>query len=410
MKGTESIAATTDFDHHSPELADDPYPAYAKLRAECPVAHSEAWGGFWAVANYRDVVRVALDDDTFCSGQGVALPAIGQARPLLPIESDAPAFTRYRRLLNPLFSPAAIRRFEPQIREIVTDLIDSFIERGHVDFVTELAQPLPARITLRMLGLDEGAWTDFLHRIHVGVHDAAHDLDRSVEELMGVYIALGAALEERHERGVPGDDVISHLAYAEPEGGKLTEEEVLDICMLIMFGGLDTTASAIGHALYYLGRNPDRREWLRQNPDQIPVAIEEFLRFESPVQGLRRTVTCETELNNQRLCPGEKVWVLWASANRDPSEFDHPDEMDLERSPNRHVAFGVGKHRCLGSNLARAMMRISLEEVLERVPDYSIGPDSELSRFADSSVVYGLTGLPAQFTPCPRRPGWAQQR
>jgi cytochrome P450 len=180
--------------------------------------------------------------------------------------------------------------------------------------------------------------------------------------------------------------------------------------MLIMFGGLDTTASAIGHALYYLGRNPDRREWLRQNPDQIPVAIEEFLRIESPVQGLRRTETCETELNGQHLCPGENVWVLWASANRDPSEFDHPDEMDLERSPNRHVAFGVGKHRCLGSNLARAMMRISLEEVLERVPDYSIGPDSELSRFADSSVVYGLTGLPDQLTQCPRRPGWAQQR
>jgi cytochrome P450 len=205
--------AEVDFDHHAPDLAVDPYPTYAELREKCPVAYSDKWDGFWVVTGYEEVVTVAHDDETFCSGQGIALPTVGQARPLLPIESDGPRFQQYRRMLNPLFSPAAVAKFEGEIRGIVTELIDSFIERGNADFITELAQIVPARTTLRLLGLEESEWAWFLERIHIGVHESAHNLDRSVEALIEVYTAIAAGLEDRYDRGEPGKDVLSYLAY-----------------------------------------------------------------------------------------------------------------------------------------------------------------------------------------------------
>lgn len=387
-----------DFDHHSPALAEDPYSSYRSLQSQCPVAHSSAWGGFWVVTDYEHVVAVAHDDDTFCSGEGVALPSVGQARPLLPIESDPPRFLQYRRMLNPRFSPGSVAAIEPQIREIVTNVIDAFSARGEADLVTEFAQIIPARTTLRLLGLDEDEWAWFLERIHIGVHESAHDLDRSVEALLEVYAALAAALEDRYERG-PGDDIISYLAHVEIDGERLTEEEVLDICLLLLFGGLDTTASLIAQALAHLGRNPDDRDRLAADPSAIPRALEEFLRYESPVQALGRTCTRDTTLGGQKLEAGDKLWIVWAAANRDSKEFGEPDQLDLDRAPNRHLAFGVGIHRCLGSHLARAMARIAVEEVLVRLPDFVVPTDEVLPRFNDSSVVYGLVSVPARFTP-----------
>lgn len=389
----------TDFDHHSSDLAPDPFPTYAKLRENCPVAYSDQWGGFWVVTGHDEVTTVAKDDDTFCSGQGVSLPTIGQARPLLPIESDAPRYQVYRRALDPLFSPKAAERFEDDIRGIVTELIDTFIERGSADLITELAQIVPARTTLRLLGLEEEAWPWYLERIHIGVHESARDLDASVEALIEVYVAIAAGLEERYDSGEPGPDVLSRLAYFEHEGERFSEEEVLDICLLLLFGGLDTTASLIGRALLHLGRNHHDRDRLVADPTRVPLAIAEYLRFETPVQALARTCTRDTVLGGQHISAGEKVWVVWASANRDATAFTDPDVIDIDRNPNRHLAFGVGLHRCLGSNLGRSMGRIAVEEVLARMPDFSIPEDVELPRFHDSSVVYGLLSLPAVFTP-----------
>jgi cytochrome P450 len=396
---TTDVRATTDFDHHAPELAPDPFPAYAELREKCPVAFSEQWGGFWVVTGAAEVIAVAKDDDTFCSGQGVSLPTIGQARPLLPIESDAPRFRVYRQALDPLFSPKAAERLEGDIREIVTELIDDFVERGSVDFISELGQIIPARLTLRMLGLDEQAWPWFLERIHIGVHESAHDLDTSVDALIEVYAAIAEGLEDRYDRGEPGPDVISHLAYFEHEGERFSEEEVLDICLLLLFGGLDTTASLIGRALLHLGRNPEHRDRLAADPSRVPLAISEYLRFETPVQALARTCTRDTVLGGQHIRAGEKLWVVWASANRDAVAFENPDVIDIDRNPNRHIAFGVGIHRCLGSNVARSMANVTVREVLARIPDFHVPEGVELPRFHDSSVVYGLTSLPAVFTP-----------
>lgn len=389
------------FDHHDRSLSVDPYPTFARLRRECPVGWSDAWGGFWVVSRYREVDQVAHDDATFCSGQGVSLPTVGQARPLIPIEVDPPLFHKYRRILNPRFSPGAVERLEPDIRQITGSLIDNFIERGECDLVTELAQPIPAITTLRMLGLPEDQWDLFLHHIHTGVHESAHDLDKSVESIMEVYVAIGAALEAREEEGFTGDDVISYLARTELDGERLTEEEVLDICLLLLFGGLDTTAAAIAHAALYLDQDRDARARLQAEPGLIPSAIEEFVRYYTPVQALARTATRDTELAGQPVGAGDKLLVVWASANRDEEAFPDPDRIILDRHPNRHVGFGVGIHRCLGMHLARLMFRVALEEILNRLPDYHVRPDADLSRFPDASVVFGLLHLPITFTPAP---------
>lgn len=395
---TAEMTSRVDFDHHSPELSNDPYPVYAELRRQCPVSHSTAWGGFWAVTGLEEVTAVALDDDTFCSGQGVALPAIGQARPLLPIECDAPEFYTYRRLLNPRLSPVAAKAMEERIKATCAELVDAFIESGQADFVQQLAMPLPARTTLRLLGIDDARWEWFLERIHIGVHESAQDLDRSVEAMFEVYAAIAEAYEARMADGLTGEDLISYLGRAVRDE-VITEDHLLDMCLLTLFGGLDTTAAVIGNALYHLAGMPEERATLRDDPARLDVALEEFLRFEAPVQGLARTVTKDVVLGGQQLEAGDKVWMLWASANRDPNEFPDPDVLKLDREPNRHMSFGIGIHRCLGSNVARVMFRAAVSEVLQRIPDYALQDGYTPQRFPDSSVVYALTSLPVTFPP-----------
>jgi cytochrome P450 len=350
----------------------------------------------WVVASYEHVTQVAGDDDTFSSAQGVSFPAAGNPRPLIPIEIDPPDLFQYRRLLNPLFSPAAVDRMEPAVRATAVELIESLLERGGGDLMSDLAEPVPARTTLRFLGLDEAQWARYLHAVSVIVHESSRDFAKAMEAFMDVAPDLMGRLAERRADGGAGDDFISLLVRSDIDGVALSDEQILDMCFLQLTGGLHTTASAIGHALLYLARHPDDRRRLAEEPDRIPAAVEELLRVQSPVQGLARTVSRDTVLGGQQLCPGDKVWVLWGSANRDPAEFDHPDDVILDRSPNRHVAFGVGAHRCLGLHLGRMETRVVLEEVLRRMPDYEVEAGAEANVIEDCSVVYTLTSLPAR--------------
>jgi cytochrome P450 len=385
------------FDHHDHALSKDPYAVYRELRATCPVMKSEAWDGFWVVSSYEAVSQVAHDDETFCSGRGVSYPHAGNARPLIPIEVDPPEFLGYRRLLNPMFSHTAVEAMEADVREITNDLIDAFIGRGSCDFMKEFAEPLPARMTLRLLGIDESRWGEFLHAIHVGVHESSRDFDKAVEALLEVYVQLAIALDDRQQGDGTGDDIISQLARADIDGRPLEDEEILDICLLMLFGGLDTTAAMIGHALVWLHEHPDQKALLAAEPERLPAAVEEFLRYEAPVQGLARTVTQDCELGGQQLREGDKVWMLWASANRDEAEFPDADEMVLDREANRHFAFGVGIHRCLGAHLGRLMGRVALEELLRRIPGYEVPPRSEVRHLPDCAIVYSLESLPGTF-------------
>lgn len=386
------------FDHRSPELATDPFGVYAQLRERCPLHRSEAWDGFWVVASHRLVNEVAHDDARFCTGQGVSFPHAGNPRPLIPLEVDPPEAVAWRRLLTPLFAPAATEQRTAEIRAIARDLIDGFAARGRCDVVSEFAEALPARETMRLVGLPEERWRECLDAIHVGVHESARDLDKAVDAMIEVAVLLAETMEAREAE--PADDVISFLLSARFEGRPVSEEEILDICLLMLFGGLDTTASVIGFGLAYLAGHDEERKQLIAEPERIPLAVEEFLRYFAPVQGLARTATADTTLAGQPISEGDKLWILWASANHDETEFPEPERVILDRNPNRHVAFGVGVHRCLGSNLGRLMARVAFEEFLTRVPDYRLERE-EFDVIEDAGIVYALTTLPVVFDPQP---------
>lgn len=395
------------FDHFGPELADDPWGTYEEMRASCPALHSDQHGGFWAFTRYRDVVRIARDDTTFSSAHGVVVPP--PKNRVIPIDLDPPEFFAYRRMLNPLFSPPAVERLEPDIRALAGQLVDDFVERGSCDLVWDYASPLPAITTLGICGLPREEWHDFAFPIHHGVFRTPPEHFASEEEAQKVANSqahLRSRIREvlADRRREPQDDAVTYLANASVEGRQLTDDEIVDTVALIIIGGLDTTSSAIGNALIHLSEHPDDRRELIKHPELVPVAIEEFLRYESPVTALARTVTTETEVAGTTLQPGERVLMFWGSANRDEEEFPNADEVVLHRHPNRHLTFGVGIHRCLGSTLARLEFRVALEEILERVPDFEIDRDG-LERGHAFGINYGYSHIPATFTPGEPRGG-----
>lgn len=384
------------FDHRSPELATDPFSIYAKLRERCPLHRSAAWDGFWVVASHDLVEEVAHDDARFCVGEGVSFPHAGNPRPLIPLEIDPPGAVAWRRLLTPLFSPAATEAREAEVRAIARELVDGFASRGRCDVVSDFAEALPARETMRLVGLPEERWRECLDAIHIGVHESARDLDKAVDAMIEVAVLLAETMEAREAE--PADDVISFLLSATFDGRPVSEEEILDICLLLLFGGLDTTASVIGFGLAYLAGQIEERKQLIAEPERIPLAVEEFLRYFAPVQGLARTATADTTLGDQTISAGDKLWILWASANHDETEFPESERIILDRNPNRHLAFGIGVHRCLGSNLGRLMARVAFEEFLARIPDYRLESD-EFDVNEDAGIVYALTTLPVVFEP-----------
>lgn len=390
------------FDHHDKGFAQDPYDVYRRMRQACPVMHSDAHGGFTAITSYEGVVEVAKDDYTFLSSPGVTFPPIPK-RAVLPIEADPPEFFKYRRMLNPWFSPPAVAAWEPALRSLAQDLLAPHLAAGRIDITKDFARLLPAVITLRLIGLPEADAADYLQRIEELIHHGHRDVDASVETGLHVYQALAEEMERREDANDTGtSDLLGFLMNTDVEGERLTEEEIMDMVFLLLFGGLDTTAAAIGNAVVYLSAHPEARDRLIAEPELIPLAVDEFLRFEAPVQGLARTVATQCTVGGQPLEVGEKVMIFWAAANRDEDVFDRPDEVVLDRQPNRHLAFGVGNHRCLGSNLARLEFRVALEELLAAVPDFSIDLESA-QRWDDLGVVYGWQSLPATFTPAPER-------
>lgn len=400
----ESGRTVVAYDPHDPDLGRNPYPVYDQLRQRCPVAWSGLWGGFWAVAGYHELVEAARDDDRFRSGDGVSIPSVGQARPLLPIECDPPLFYDYRKMLNPLFAPGPMRAHRPWIEDLADELIDRFIGRGSCEIVEELALPVPARAILRILGLDEHRWPELLACIHTTIHESQTDLDAAVEAGMHVYAALAEAIDERRERGTGGsEDVLARLVEARvgSEERLLEDEELLDIGFLLLLGGLDTTTNALASAFAHLGADDEARRRLVAEPELIPIAVEEFLRMWSPIQGLARTVAGDTELRDARLHDGDKMMLLWGSANRDERQFPDPDRCILDRQPNPHVAFGVGIHRCLGAHIARVVMSSVLERVLQRLPDFRLAPGAEIGWKEGSIAIYGPASVPLVFTPVP---------
>lgn len=386
-------------DHHGPEFRERPHEILDELRSRCPVAHSSEHGGYWILSDYESVHAAARADDLFSSAETVGIPPSGWPFPILPIESDPPLTQKLREITLSAFSPGAAADLRPMMREIATDLIDAFIERGECDIVDEFTIPMPARVILRMLGIDDTAWRSWAERVHTVVHGRAHDPENAMQAGTSLFTELGEEMQRR--RDMPADaDLYARIVHGRIDGEPLGDIQITMYGILMMLGGMDTTAGLTGNTLLRLCERPELRRRLIEDGTLLPSATEEFLRHDTPVLGLGRTVTRDQEFRGRHLRQGEHALLMWAAANRDPAVFENPDEIDFDRANKRHVSFGVGAHRCLGSNIARQMFQVMIEEVLTRLPDFRLA--GEPAHFADAGEVYAVRHLPIAFTPGPR--------
>lgn len=393
---------TTDFDHHSPEYAKNSLSINANLRAKCPVAHTEAHGGFWVISRYDDVVAAAKNDEAFASGHevngvsplGVTIPS--SPVPMFPIEMDPPDYLPYRRLLNPLFSPAASKEWQPRVTGWVDTCLDQVIETGSFDIVGDLANPVPSLFTCEFLGLPIEDWRAYGEVQHEIIYTPPAEQEAVLQKYMEVLGRVYAVITERRQN--PGEDLISTLVTAEVDGGPIADEMVLSMVNLVMAGGFDTTTAVTANALIYLADQPEARQRLIDDPAMIPQACEEFLRYFAPQQGLARTVTKPVTIRDVELRPGDRVLLNWASANQDATVFENPDEIALDRFPNRHTTFGIGIHRCLGSHIARIELTTMVSRVLARMADYQVNHNAAV-RYPSIGIINGWVTVPATFTP-----------
>ena len=376
------------FDPHDPDMRRDPFTVYESMRSRCPVAFSEEWGGFWALSRYEDIFQAAREPETFNSAPGVMLPPIGNKHPLLPMEADPPGHMRYRRLLMPRFSPGAIAAMEPHIRRVVDRLIDNFIDQTECDLGAVFALRLPMEVICEMLGVEGDydrlwGWADAI------VYERIKDPEAGLAAANELRNYMAEVVRER--RVAPADDLISFIVESSTDEAPMTDDEVLDLCTFLLMAGLDNTAFSIRSTLWYLATDQEARSLASKDPEQIPAIVEEALRMFTPVPSLARTTSKPVTVDGVRVEAGERVLLLWASANRDPAEFTEPDVFEIGREPNRHLAFGIGIHRCLGAHLARLELRVAVEQMLSRVPDYEL-------RDADVPW-YGLSPLPVVLRP-----------
>ena len=381
------------YDHFAPEFILDPYGFWAALRREAPVTRSDNHGGFWIVSRYADINEAACDPATYSSADGTGTPPIPMR--LLPIDTDPPLHREYRRIINPSFTPAAVKANTEEWRALARELVDGFAAYtagGEVELCEAFAVPFPQRVALRMIGFPDGdrpelaQWIDDITRLR-GIDD-----ERVGHAAVNVMTRVMERLDERKESGDPGTDLVGVLLGAEIDGRPLDEDELLFFTMLLLLGGLDTTSSAIAMAFWHLATHPEDRERLVADPALLDSAVEEFVRVATPVQGLGRTVTKDTTLGGCPLSEGDRVFLLWASGNRDPEAFDQPDEVVLDRHPNHHLGFGAGPHRCVGSHAGKLMMKIALEELLPVLGDFEVADPDHLVWVGGETR--GLRGLP----------------
>lgn len=368
----------TDFDHTDPGWVKDPYPIWEELRTECPVAHSDRYGGVWLPVRHEDVAAVAYDTEHFTSRSVVVselrpgpedLPApIGVAP---PITSDPPFHQIARRLLLPAFAPKPIQALEPYTRELCRGLLDAIAGQTHVDAAVDYAQHIPVMVIAKMLGFpqeDADIFRKFIHQILEEVDKPAEE--RRAQQQQGELDAyLEARINEHLEH--PQDDLTTFLLEAEIDGEKLQPDHVAGTMVLLMAAGIDTTWSAIGASLWHLAQHPEDRKRLVAEPELLPFAIEEFLRAYAPVT-MARLVAKDFEFQGCPMHEGDWLLLPFPAANRDPEAFPDADQVVIDRVENRHAAFGLGIHRCLGSNLARMELTVAVDEWLKRFPDFEL--------------------------------------
>jgi hypothetical protein len=391
---------STDWDHTDPQWVNDPYPIWDDLRERCPVAHTDRYGGGWFPTTHDDVSRIANDTEHFTSHQVVvtknkfppgAPPAPMGGAP--PITSDPPFHAMARRLLLPAFAPGPVNALEPQIRALCQKHLDGLRGRAKIDAGHEYAQYIPPGVIAQMLGFppeDEDQFRDFVHVV-LDLIDLEPEVRGPLFDPINTYFTEQI---EDHLKN-PRDDLTTYLLNVEVNGQKLAPEHVRGSMVLILVAGIDTTWSAIGSSIWHLATHREDLERLVREPELMPVAVEEFLRFYAPVT-MARLVKEDYEFQG---CPMKKDdWVLlgFPAANRDPQAFAKADEFIIDREVNRHAAFGLGIHRCVGSNLARLELRVAIEEFIKRYPRFELDPSKDVT-WAPGQV-RGPRALPLRVT------------
>lgn len=405
-----SADAIVDFDHHSDAFNLNELAVNADLRQRCPVAWNENYGGFWFLSSYDAVSQTARNGGTFAhkyepnapdgvdyqGEMGVPRP---DGQPALGIgEVDGPYHQALRHALAPFFSPGAVEKLKPFMEQSAHWFLDQQITKGHMDLVRDYASPVPAILTMKLMGLPYDNWQLYANLFH-SVMAVSQDSEEYAQAIAKVPAMMEEVLEFAAARRADArEDLTSFLIQFEFDGRRLTDEQLLNILWNLIGGGVDTTTSQTALTLLHLGTHPDLRQQLIDHPELHRTATDEFLRYFSVNQTLSRTVTHDVVLAGQRLRKNDRVVISWLSANHDENEFDRPDEIILDRAPNRHVAFGLGPHRCIGSHLARLMSSVMVKAVLDRIPDYTVDVEN-VHQYLGNPSMTGLGTLPVAFTP-----------
>jgi cytochrome P450 len=357
-----------DYDFHGPAL-DHVFDDYVTMHAQCPVSWSDHYGGFWSIASYDDIHAAEHDWDTFSVAPSMILPSFGTDRPLIPLDIDPPELTPYRQALLPFFTPHKMDALLPRTHELAQQLLDDVAGQEVFD-ASVFSRMLPTMVFSEYCGfpVEDAAQFDVWVELIVFARTEDESVARNAADAVYDYFRNLISLRRRE----PGPDVISGLLAADVDGRSLTDDEMLDMCYLLFVAGLETTASTIRSALWYLAQHPDELALLASDHSRIPAASEEILRTLSPVQAMARTLKRHTVIGGVSMEAGERVALVFGAANRDPKRFECPNDIRLDRATNPHTAFGIGAHRCLGSNLARREVNVALEEIITRYPRFEL--------------------------------------
>ena len=366
---TSTDAIGKDFDHHSSKMAWSPHDVWSRLRNECPVAYSSTYGGFYVLSRYDDVKSAAVNSSLFTTAESSSIPKVPLPQ-LLPEDIDGPLHRQYRSLINPFLSPQMVAQREPWMRSLAQQMLSGLAKREEFDVASGYAFPFPRHVAMDFIGVpieDEprlSEWTELM----VSPTGQESEVVRAGSEFVA-YLMDFIATQRSEPRQ---DNVASAVMHAEVNGKRLTEEECLGFMLTLVIGGLHTTTFAIGAAILWLADHPEDQRRLRENPDLMITAVDEFLRYATPTPIPARMTTSDTEVRGCPIPKGSWVGLSFGSANFDPAVFERPDEVLLDRAPNHHLALGMGPHRCAGSHLAKMEIKVAIEELLSFFPEFRI--------------------------------------
>ena len=391
---------STDFNIYDADYTKDPAPVWKELQQRCPVAHSNRWGGMWMATRYEDA-QTLVKETGVLSNRQVSIAPMPEGSDLLadrhselnpPITLDPPRHQPVKRLILPFFTTKAVEAHRPFTEALCNELIDGFIDKGRCDGAADYAQQITPRVISHMIGIDPNRSDEFVDWVRGFIEQGFDDIERRVQSLRTMQAFFDEMIAER--RREPRGDYISQLLEKDLDGKKLDDQMITNLCVLLLIAGIDTTWSSLGSSLLHFATHEDDRRRLAADPDLFPTAIEEMLRFHAPVS-VGRVAMEDMEYEGHSIKRGERMMINLPAACRDPEVFERPDEVLIDRQKNRHIAFGIGIHRCAGSNLARMEMDVALRTWFKRIPEFTL-TDPERVAWAPGQV-RGARCVPIQF-------------